>query len=361
MTDQDSMQSQQTADSPLRELLRAAAEGDTSTARLLLQTHPSLVNAKGPHPYWGGEPQPLQVAAEWGRLEVTIMLLDAGADIESVDSAYGKWTPLHCALNAGHGPAEYDEVAKLLIERGAIVDIWAAARMGDVARVDAMLRDNPDLLHGRGPSDGTPLHFARSVEMAQLLLARGAAPQARDCYGHTPLQRAAASGRPANAVARHLMDATGDCGIALACAVGHIDRVRTLLDTDPNIVQTSVQSDELRVGHGLPDGDSLLHVAASCGHREVAELLMERGVNVNAASNKGQTPLHFAAGHGYVDVAKTLLEHGADINAREHEHGGTPLDWAQFHGQRAMARFLRRCASDRATDFMNSSEPENPT
>jgi ankyrin repeat protein len=361
MTDQSPTQSQMSTGEQIRSLLRAAAEGDAATVQNLIRTNPSLVDAKGAHPYWGGEPQALQLAAEWGRLEIAALLIDAGADIEAAGSAYGRWTPLHCALNQGHGPAQYDAIAQLLIERGAVVDIWAAVRMGDVARVDAMLRDDPNILHARGPSEGTPLHFARTVEMAQLLLARGAAPQARDCYGHTPLQCAAAAGVRANSVARYLMDATGESSIALACAVGHVDRVRALLDADPSLVHASINSDEMHVGHGLPDGDSLLHVAASCGHSGIAELLIERRANVNAASNKGQRPLHFAAGNGHIDVARILLEHGADVDARESEHDGTPFDWAQFHGQVAMARFLRRYASDRAAEGGSiSSKPENP-
>jgi ankyrin repeat protein len=134
-----------------------------------------------------------------------------------------------------------------------------------------------------------------------------------------------------------------------------------LLDTNPDVVHAPIQSNELCVGHGLPDGDSLLHVAASCGHADIARLLIERGANVNATSNKGQNPLHYAAGNGHIDVAKVLLEHGAAVDAQETEHGGTPLDWARFHEHVAMARFLRRYANDRAVTNSNQSEQENPT
>src|SRR5262249_34493742 len=51
-------------------VLRAAAKGETGVVASMLEEDPKLANAKGPHPYWGGQPRALQVAAEWGRAEV---------------------------------------------------------------------------------------------------------------------------------------------------------------------------------------------------------------------------------------------------------------------------------------------------
>src|SRR5262245_51658983 len=45
-------------------LLRATANGDVETVRSLIQADSWLVAAKERHPFWGGEPQALQVAAE---------------------------------------------------------------------------------------------------------------------------------------------------------------------------------------------------------------------------------------------------------------------------------------------------------
>jgi ankyrin repeat protein len=330
----------------LQRMFRAAADGDVATVRDVLKDHPELVHAKGPHPFWGGEPQALQIAAEWGRLQVAELLLDAGADPLAAGSAYGGWTPLHCALNRGHGPADYEAIVRLLIARGVVPDVWAVAWLGDRARMEEILRQDPGQVHARGPSEGTPLHFAGTVEMAQFLIARGAAPQARNCYGQTPVQSAAGARSRDPGVAQYLMRVGGDRNIALACGAGDTAQVRAMLDEAPDLVHSRLERDQLQVGSGLSDGDTLLHVAASNGHLDVCQLLIARGADPNAASNKGQRPLHYAAGHGHVEVASLLLDHGADIAAVENEHGGTPLDWARFHGHHQMAAYLRRRANE---------------
>ena len=49
---------------------------------------PALVNAVGPHPYWGGRPQPLHLAIEGKRRDVFDLLLDSGADIDGRNDEY---------------------------------------------------------------------------------------------------------------------------------------------------------------------------------------------------------------------------------------------------------------------------------
>ena len=68
--------------------------------------------------------------------------------------------------------------------------------------------------------------------------------------------------------------------------------------------------------------------AAGGGHKEVAELLIERGADVNAWDKRGKTPLHNAAWKGHVEIAKLLITKGADVNAKA-DKGRTPLDWAE--------------------------------
>ena len=47
--------------------LRAVGDGETEEVRTALAGAPALVNAIGPHPYWGGRPQALHVAIETKR------------------------------------------------------------------------------------------------------------------------------------------------------------------------------------------------------------------------------------------------------------------------------------------------------
>jgi ankyrin repeat protein len=69
-----------------------------------------------------------------------------------------------------------------------------------------------------------------------------------------------------------------------------------------------------------------LHAAAEGGSKQVIELLLNRGADVNAVDNSGQTPLHIVLimnEHGLEEIVKLLFARGADINAQS--DSGTPL------------------------------------
>ena len=75
----------------------------------------------------------------------------------------------------------------------------------------------------------------------------------------------------------------------------------------------------------------LLHKAAGRGHKEIVELLIDEGADVNAKGENGWTSLHLAAGRGQKEIVKLLIAKSPDVNAKlelgEYK-GHTPLDWA---------------------------------
>ena len=92
-------------------------------------------------------------------------------------------------------------------------------------------------------------------------------------------------------------------------------------------------------------GESPLLFAATFGHKEIAELLIANGADVNTKIDKiGMTPLHIATGQGYKEIVELLIAKGADVNAKveitelliangadvnaKDVGGKTPLDWA---------------------------------
>ena len=61
---------------------------------------------------------------------------------------------------------------------------------------------------------------------------------------------------------------------------------------------------------------SVFGVAAASGSIRSAEILIARGVDVNAWDDSGFAPLHYAAYYGEREVAELLIRSRADVNAR---------------------------------------------
>ncbi len=73
---------------------------------------------------------------------------------------------------------------------------------------------------------------------------------------------------------------------------------------------------------------------------DIAQMLLDHGVDPNETNGMGMTTLHIVAGQGTVDAARWLLDRGADIHARDREFESTPLAWAARAGRADMVRFL---------------------
>jgi ankyrin repeat protein len=85
---------------------------------------------------------------------------------------------------------------------------------------------------------------------------------------------------------------------------------------------------------------SPLSWAACCGHEKIAQLLLDRGADIETRDSEyGQTPLSRAAERGYVDVVRLLLDRGADIKTQDNA-GRTPLSWAEMARNTSVIRKL---------------------
>ena len=93
----------------------------------------------------------------------------------------------------------------------------------------------------------------------------------------------------------------------------------------------------LVVGCGLSEADRALLDAAEEGNIEAVKQHLAAGADVNAMGRG--TPLHYAAYGGHKEVAELLIAEGADVN----ESNGifTPLDWAYSDNQNRNADELR--------------------
>src|SRR5919107_508008 len=104
--------------------------------------------------------------------DVVDALIEAGADPNRRSDWWaGGFHPLHAVRGAA---------AERLLAAGAVLDACAAANLDRPDLLAAMLAEDPARVHERGGDGQTPLHFARSRAVVDLLLDARADVDARD-------------------------------------------------------------------------------------------------------------------------------------------------------------------------------------
>lgn len=240
----------------------------------------------------------LLFAARSGDIETASVLIKAGADVQ--DSAASGASALVIAAHSGHGP-----LAIFLLEQGADPN---AAEAGYTALHAAVLRGE--------------------VELVEALLDHGANLSASVEHG--------TAGRRFSADFSIRAQLIGMNALWLAAKYGEVEILRSLIQrgADPLFVSsTGVTTLQVAMGNS---GSNLDHRRDRIGNAPLnyaenerttlalAELLVELGVDVNAADNRGQTALHHAVLKDFVSVVEYLLASGADINA-QNQREQTPL------------------------------------
>lgn len=96
-------------------------------------------------------------------------------------------------------------------------------------------------------------------------------------------------------------------------------------------------------------GLSLLHYVSFYNYSTLVPLLLSHGAQINQQSTQGQSALHLAAGCGHKEVVEVLVQSGADIFALDFD-GFTPADRADKSEHGDVASLLRRLMGPQNAD-----------
>ncbi|MGC8602967.1 MAG: ankyrin repeat domain-containing protein [Desulfomonilaceae bacterium] len=257
----------------------------------------------------------LVAAAEGGLVERVLTILKSGVDVNARD--YTGNTALYEASLAGHA-----DVVDVLLQHKALPD--ATSTGGQTPLMAAAKNGN--------------------LDSAQLLITNGANVNLSDTKGSTALIQAAESGHLE--ISRLLLskganvnaaDHNGDTALIQASKSGHLEIARLLLSKGANVNAAN------------SNWRTPLLEAAYHSNLAIMRLLIENGANVNAADmDDGATPLIVVMRHrsaGYIEMAELLIDKGADIDAQARD-GYTALHNAAAKGNNVEVKFLLNHGAD---------------
>jgi ankyrin repeat protein len=270
---------------------------------------------------------PLHYAALWDLNSIVELLVNEHSQNVNSQDFTDSATPLHVASKLRHL-----EVARMLIERGAGVSAQDKdgqtplhlALQGRGLEVSRMLMERVMGVPARGLS---PLHLgsseAKQLKVARMFIERGADMSVQDEDGQTPLHLG-------SEVLRMLIGRIA--GVSAQNKDGQA----------PLALEFARMLIERGAGVSTKDkyGQTPLHLALRAGQMEAARMLIERGANTLVYDNDGQTPLHLAlqagqeAGQeaGQQEVARMLIDRY--LSAHQNKEGQTLLHlafWTPMH------------------------------
>ncbi len=265
--------------------------------------------------------------------------------------------PIHDAImnrNIKGVQAALDNGADVNAKLWGYTPLHVAAQIGDPTLFTLLISNGADV-NATDDEDYTPLHHVAEAghsNFVKTLIDNGANVNAKNEFGDTPLDIAVDEGNDetADVLRKHGGKAGKDVNevpkrtIHDATEDGDLAEVQAMLDAG---VKVDVKD----------DGWTPLMVAAFHGHKDIAELLIANGANVNAKDAAGRTPLYIAAMESHMETVELLVAKGADVNAKDSMAGLAPLHFAALVGHKEVAELLISKGGDVNAKDVNGLTP----
>ncbi len=229
--------------SPAEALKVAVCNKDAAAVEEVLSRHPELKAViDEPLPDYGFGQQALFAAVQRSDRATIDVLLRFGANIKKRT----EWWAGGFGVLDDCDPS----LADFLIERGAQLDAHSAARLGRIEELQKFIAVYPAVVHVPGADGQTPLHFASSVAVAEILLSAGADMNALDVdHESTPAQymlrveQSRHYPHDRQSVARYLIQKGCKTDLLMAAALGDLELVREHLERAPGCIYMSVSAE----------------------------------------------------------------------------------------------------------------------
>jgi ankyrin repeat protein len=304
----------------------AVQRGDAARARQLLEL--KHVRARVNEPAFDFGQRAAHIAATKNEALLSAVI-DAGADLNLKSNwDNGPYTVLDRA----------DEpTARYLLAHGATLTPNVASRLGWFDELMQLIDADPSLVHARGGDGQQPLHEAKTVEIADYLLDRGAGIDV-PCIDHktTPAQYALVE-RPE--VCRRLLARGARPDIYMAARLGDVELATRLLDADPQCASARIHEPGYApvpplhtYCWSLGFGRSPHDVATRFGHSEVREVLTARStgrVRLLNALMTGDEP----AARAEMDADPSLL---SSLSREDHGRLAVAIFFEQYPAAEVM-------------------------
>jgi ankyrin repeat protein len=222
------------------------------------------------------------------------LLLDKGADVNQA-TEYG-WSPLLTATNNRHY-----KLAEYLIERGANVN---QANKGNWVPL-YLATDNRNIEGGDFP---VPKPDKDHLEFIKFLLDHGADPNAR---------------AKDNTLTRTIFTMqwffeAGSTPFIRAAQSSDVEVMKLLLKYGADaMLKTDFGDTALTAAAGIGWVEGVTYEHSAKANVETVKLLLDLGLDPNAANADGRTPLMGAALKGRSEVVQVLVDHGAQLDQRD--------------------------------------------